>query len=136
MPFLGKNISLIAIKYLFCSAMLSTTSNELFENQIQANLNAFYPLLRIQSLYAVLWRQNSGKIKSLKGYDSLQELEQWANMINENENLLDSYVQIELHSLRKIFITVYTLKETYFPTLSNSKILKRIFDCSSDSQEL
>lgn len=65
-PFLSKNICSIAIKALLISS-LGFADNKLdpetFGQRIHMVLQAFYPMLRMQFLLAVLFRKNSGRLR-------------------------------------------------------------------------
>jgi hypothetical protein len=50
--------------------------------------------------------------------------------------LRDKYTEIEIGSMRKLFITVNLLKWTYAPTALDASILKRITEQTSDQEEL
>ena len=72
-----KNICLAAIKCFLVSALLfAEDKTKVFEDNLQAILNTFYPLLRIQFLYALYWRKNSGRLRS-PPFGTLEELSEF-----------------------------------------------------------
>ena len=135
-PLFSKNICLSAQKCLLVSGLLLDEANpEECHKQIQSILSVFYPILRLQFLYAMQWRKNSGNLRTAP-FSTLKELSEFHQAIAADEHLKDKYTEIEIQSMRKLFVTVNLLKQTYAPTAVDASILKRITEQTSDQEEL
>lgn len=109
-PIFAKNLGITVIKTLLLSSLVAPEN--LLQQHIKSILETFYPILRFQFLYALLWRQSYGKLRQPPP-NTLAELEAFQLTVKEDSYLLDLYIQIELHTMRKLFLTVYVLRKTY-----------------------
>lgn len=98
-------------------------------------LETFYPILRFQFLYALLWRQSYGKLRQPPP-STLADLEAFQLSVKEDSYLLDLYTQIELHTMRKLFLTVYVLRKSYAVAEADDVILSKVISQTNDFEEL
>jgi hypothetical protein len=117
--FFSKNLLAHCLELLFICSMRFSNSNqysqEQFESAIDYIVKQFYNAFRLQFICAALFRKNNGSLKGstfeiMKSLSNI-ELVLFNKSLSESTDLEDTFTQIQLPLMRKLFAAVYSLKK-------------------------